>query len=196
MNRIKTLAAILFLTLLPGLLLAQNLPDIKATIGAPVLQELMGGCSLRCAFPWEVQVVPPGAKTGKPTYATNDDDASSAWVDDRAASIGTKLVFSFPKKLPKELEQTPFYGFDIANGYIKSESLWKSYARVKRAKLYYNNKPLYYIDFPDTRRWGQVFFDDIYIRHGDTMTLEITEVYPGTKSQSAAITELVLQGAH
>jgi len=28
------------------------------------------------------------------------------------------------------------------------------------------------------------------------MTLEILDVYPGTKSQSVAITELVLQGAH
>ena len=190
------LASILFLILLAGPLCAQKPAELKATTGAPVLQELLGGCSLRCAFPWEVEAVAPGGKTGHPVYTTNDDDASSAWVDDSPTSIGTKLIFRFPKKLPRELEQTPFYGFDIASGYVKSESLWKSYARIKRAKLYYNNKLLYYINFPDTRRWQQVVFDDIFIRHSDTMTLEIVEVYSGTKSQAVAITELVLQGGH
>jgi hypothetical protein len=155
----------------------------------------MGGCSLRCAFPWEVTAISAG-KPPKPVYSTNDDDAITAWIDESPASIGTKLVFQFPKKLPKELEDTPFYGFDIANGVVKSEALWKANARIKRAKLYYNNKPLYIIELADTRRWQTISFDDIMARHGDSMTLEILEVYPGTKSQSAAVTELVLQGAH
>ncbi|MGB8352642.1 MAG: hypothetical protein WCD79_02015 [Chthoniobacteraceae bacterium] len=192
-------AAFLLLLLIPCSLLAGDLPSLQAKIGEPVLQELMGGCSLKCAFPWEVDIVPaatPNDKTGHPVYATNDDDATSAWVDDGATSIGTKIIFHFPKKLPKELEQTPFYGFDIANGYTKSETIWKSYARIKKARLYYNNKPLYIVDFPDTRRWQQVSFDDIMVRHGESMTLEILEVYPGTKSQDVAITEIVLQGAH
>jgi len=192
-------AGFLLLLLFPCSLLAGDLPVLQARIGEPVLQELMGGCSLKCAFPWEVDIVSsatPNDKAGHPVYSTNDDDATSAWVDDSATSIGTKLIFRFPKKLPKELEQTPFYGFDIANGYTKSESIWKSYARIKKAKLYYNNKPLYIVDFPDTRRWQQVSFDDIMVRHGESMTLEILEVYPGTKSQDVAVTEIVLQGAH
>ena len=187
------------LLLFPTLLRAQNLPTLKPRIGPPVLQELMGGCSLRCAFPWEVVAVSPQSPTGKnerPVYETNDDDASTAWIDDSPSSIGTKLIFRFPKKLPKELEETPFYGFDLANGCIKSEQQWKLYGRVKRAKLYYNNKPLYYVEFADTRHWQTISFDDIMIRQGDSMTLEILEVYPGTKSQGVAITELVLQGAH
>jgi hypothetical protein len=188
--------SIWILILLPATLFAQNLPVLKAQVGQPVLQELMGGCSLRCAFPWEVEAQTPAGKSGKPVYATNDDDASSAWIDESPASVGTKLVFHFPKKLPRELEQTPFYGFDIANGCIKSEALWKANARVKKAKLYYNGRPLYFVEFADTRRWQEVSFDDIMVRHGDSMTLEIVEVYPGTKSQSVAITEIVLQGAH
>jgi len=178
---------------------AQHLSTLKAETGQPVVQELMGGCSLKCAFPWEVEAISSKIsdnKTPHPVYATNDDDATTAWVDDSPTGTGTKLVFHFPKKLPKELEQTPFYGFDIANGWTKSESLWKSYGRVKKMKLSYNGKPLYIIDLADTRRWQTVSFDDILIRHGDSMTLEIIEVYPGTKSPDAAITELVLQGAH
>jgi hypothetical protein len=190
---------ILALALFPCALFAQDLPTLQARVTTPVLQELMGGCSLKCAFPWEVTAVPAPAaaiKTPQPVYSTNDDDAVTAWIDQNASSIGTKLVFGFPKKLPKVLEDTPFYGFDLANGDIKTEAAWKATARVKRARLYYNNKPLYYVEFADTRRWQTISFDDILARHGDTMTLEILEVYPGTKSQSAAITELVLQGAH
>lgn len=193
------LPVILLLALMPSFLAAEDTPVLKPEIGTPVLQELMGGCSLKCAFPWEVTAIPAAGapiKTPQPVYATNDDDATSAWTDQNAISIGTKLVFTFPKKLPKELEQTPFYGFDIANGNIKTEALWKAGARIKKARMYYNNKPLYIIEFADTRRWQSIIFDDILVHHGDTMTLEILEVYPGTKSQSAAVTEIVLQGAH
>ena len=154
----------------------------------------MGGCSLKCAFPWETSAVAPG-KAAQPVYTLDDDDASTAWIDTNNG-VGTKLVFQFPKKLPKELNNTPFYGFDIVDGYIKSESLFKSYSRVKKAKLYYNGKPLYYVTFADTRRWQHVNFDDIEAREGDTFAIEIVEVYPGSKSPNVALTEVVLQGAH
>ncbi|KAB2640237.1 MAG: hypothetical protein DVB30_02265 [Verrucomicrobia bacterium] len=32
---------------------ADSLPLLKPKVGDPVLQELLGGCSLRCAFFWE-----------------------------------------------------------------------------------------------------------------------------------------------
>ena len=173
---------------------ARDLPTIAAEVGEPVLQELMGGCSLKCAFPWGTSAVAPG-KVAQPIYVLNDDDASTAWID-KNTGAGTRLLFQFPKKLPKELNGTPFYGFDIADGYTKSDALFKSYARVKKAKLYYNGKALYYVTFADSRRWQHVNFDDIEAKQGDLMTLEILETYPGTKSQSVAITEIVLQGAH
>jgi hypothetical protein len=187
---------LLFFLLLPGILAAEDLKPLKPEIGPPVVQELMGGCCLRCAFPWTVEV--PNAK-GKKTidYSTNDSSAETAWIDDSpGTSIGTKLVFRFPQKLPAELQETPFYGIDVASGNLKSEDLWKQYSRVKRARLSYNGKPLYDLVFKDTRRWQKFNFDDILIKAGDQMTLEILEVYPGTRDQHVAITEMVLQGAH
>ena len=44
----------------PLCLPAQWLPTIKAVVGQPVLQELMGGCSMRCAFPWTTSALVPG----------------------------------------------------------------------------------------------------------------------------------------
>jgi len=165
---------------------------IQAQVSHPVVQELMGGCSLRCAFPWETFAILPG-RTQVPVYTLDDNDADTAWTD---AVVGAKLTFQFPKKLPKELNDTPFYGFDIADGNIKSDSVFKQWGRVKKVRLSYNGRVFADVALSDTRRWQEVSFDDIMARQGDVFSMEILEVYPGTKFPTAAITELILQGAH
>jgi hypothetical protein len=80
---------------------AQWLPTIKAVVGQPVLQELMGGCSMQCAFPWTTSALVSG-KSPQIVYTLDDNDASTAWIDPNP-TIGTKLQFQFPAKLPSEL---------------------------------------------------------------------------------------------
>lgn len=178
----------------PSIICAQSLPTIKATIGSPVIQELMGGCSMRCAFLWTTTALVPG-KPPQPIYTFDDSSASTAWIDPNP-TVGTKLLFQFPVKLPRDLNGTPFCGFDFSSGTILPFESFKNYSRLKKAKISYNGKPLYYVSFADTYRWQNVFFEDIPANQGDTMTLEILQVYPGKKSPNVAITELVLQGAH
>lgn len=178
----------------PLCLPAQWLPTIKAVVGQPVLQELMGGCSMQCAFPWTTSALVSG-KSPQIVYTLDDNDASTAWIDPNP-TIGTKLQFQFPAKLPPELNGIPFYGFDFASGVVRPVEAFKNYARIKKAKLFYNGKALYYVVFADTYRWQHVNFADVMANQGDKMTLEILEVYPGTKSPNAAVTEIILQGAH
>jgi len=176
---------------LPGL--AGASPQlIQAQVGHPVVQELMGGCSMRCAFPWETAAILPG-KAPVPVYTLDDNDADTSWTD---GIVGARLTFQFPKKLPKELNDTPFYGFDIADGNIKSEALFKEYGRVKKVRLFYNGRAFADVALADTRRWQEISFDDIMARQADVFSMEILEIYPGTKYPTAAITELILQGAH
>jgi len=165
---------------------------IQAQVGHPVVPELMGGCSLRCAFPWETAAILPG-RSPVPVYTLDDNDADTAWTD---AVIGAKLTFQFPKKLPKELNDTPFYGFDFADGDIKSDATFKQYGRVKKVRLFYNGRAFADVAFSDTRRWQEVSFDDIMARQGDVFSMQILDIYPGSKYPTAAITELILQGAH
>ena len=165
---------------------------IQAEVGHPVVPELMGGCSLRCAFPWQTFAVLPG-KPQTPVYTLDDNDADTAWTD---AVAGAKLIFVFPKKLPKELNNTPFYGFDIADGVIKSDALFKQNGRVKKVRLFYNGKPFADVALADTRRWQTISFDDIMAKQGDVFSIQVLDIYPGSKSPGAAITELILQGAH
>jgi hypothetical protein len=170
---------------------------IKAAVEEPVLQETMGGCSLLCAFRWTAELVNP---KGKPQLlkALFDESAETAWVagpDPKASGIGAKIRFVFPTKLPKEMDgNTPVYGLDLVNGHWKEE-VWEQYGRVKKLRVYYNDKPLRDIAFADSRRWQRTLLPDKMVHSGDSMMIEILEIYPGTKS-GLAITEIVLQGAH
>jgi hypothetical protein len=170
---------------------------IKAAVEEPVLQETMGGCSLLCAFRWTAELLVSQGKP-QPLKALFDESAETAWVagpDPKSSGVGAKIRLVFPSKLPKEMEGiTPVYGLDLVNGHWKEE-IWEQYGRVKKLRLYYNDKPLRDIAFADSRRWQRTLFPDKMARSGDSMTIEILEIYPGTK-QGLAITEIVLQGAH
>jgi hypothetical protein len=173
-----------------------ELPLRRPKVEEPALQETMGGCSLKCAFGWNVEVQAPAGKP-RPIKTLNDENAETAWVADNGTSgVGVKFRFIFPKKLIAELEGTPFYGLDLINGVWKTEQEWKAHGRVKRVRLYYNDKPLCDVVFADSRRWQRLSFPDIFVHSGDSMTMEILEIYPGDNGAGAAITELVLQGAH
>lgn len=171
---------------------------VKAKIEEPVLQELMGGCSLKCGFPWSVEVQAGVGLKSSAVKALNDENADTAWIAPAGTSgVGAKLKLIFPKKLIPEMEgETPFYGLDLINGVGQSEEQWNAHGRVKKVRLYYNGKPFRDVLFADSRRWQRLTFPDFMVRSGDSMTLEILETYPGPKGAGAAITEIVLQGAH
>ena len=174
---------------------AEARPGLSRAVKAePVVEELMGGCSLQCAFDWTVEVQMPGTQRYVPLPAVRDESADNGWV---AGGDGVGAIFriGFPKKRSPELEETPVYGLDIVNGLWKTEELWKEHARLKKVRLHYKGKPFRDLLFPDTRRWVQAEFPDIFIRSGDVIFMEVLEVYPG-RSGKLAISELVLQGAH
>jgi hypothetical protein len=135
------------------------------------------------------------SKSPQIVYTLDDNDASTAWIDPNP-TIGTKLQFQFPAKLPPDLNGTPFYGFDIANEVIRPSKAFKDYARIKKPNFSTMEKRSFYVVFGDTYRWQHVNFADIMANQGDNMILEILDVYPGTKSPNAALTEIILQGAH
>src|ERR1700736_3220464 len=65
-------------------------PVLKAKVEEPALQETMGGCSLKCAFGWTVEVQPVAGKA-RTIKALNDENAETAWVADAGASgVGVK----------------------------------------------------------------------------------------------------------
>lgn len=174
--------------------LPENLPLLQPKVTSPVIQELMGGCSLRCAFFWETLA---GNSNGslKPASELCDDDATTSWI---APTPGTGAIIQFriPKKLPKDCKDTPFYGITIANGVIRTLDEFRGYARAKTMTLLVNKKTITRLHLADTWRWQDFHFPDISLNQGDLIELTIDEIYPGKTSQQPGITEIVLQGGH
>lgn len=184
------IAALALLALSIASASAQHVPDIKPKIGTPVVEELMGGCSLTCSFPWSATAAAgPKSKVA----ALNDSLSSTAWTQARP---GDTLVFRFPADLPRELNGTPFYGIDIANGVVNPLADFSAYGRLKKVRLLHNGRPVLTLRLADQWRWQHFTFPDIFLNVGDTLEFEILEIYPGKKYPTAATTEIVLQGAH
>ena len=170
---------------------AETIPTLHAKVTHPVLQELMGGCSLRCAYFWETF----GGDPAKPAPELCDDDAMTGWMPPRDWQ-NAPISFHLPKKLPPECRDTPFYGISVANGMIQSLQDFRSYARVKTMTLSLNKKPIALLRLADTWKWQDFHFDDLLLNQGDIISLSIEEIYPGKDSQQPVITEIVLQGGH
>ena len=187
----KFLVPLILLSLAP-FCAADSLPLLHPRVGPPVLQALMGGCSLRCAFFWDTYAGTPPLKSA---WELCDDDAMTAWIS-ATPGPGERIEFRIPKRLPKECSDIPFYGVSIANGVIRSLQEFRSHARVKMMTLLFNGKAVAQLRLADTWRWQDFSFDDIYLNQGDVITLTIDELYPGKDTQQPGITEIVLQGAH
>lgn len=173
---------------------AGSLPELHPKIGSPVLPELMGGCSLRCAFFWEtIAGVPNEAKTHASELC--DDDALSAWTSP-VEGAGAVIEFRIPKKLPPDCRDTPFYGISVANGVIRSLGEFRDHARVKSMTLSVNGKPVAHFHLADTWKWQDFHFPDILLNQGDVISLSIDATYPGKLNNRPSLTEIVLQGAH
>ena len=169
----------------------ENLPVLHGKVTYPVLQELMGGCSLRCAFSWETL----GGNPLEPAPELCDDDATTGWMAPRDWQ-NSPIIFRMPKKLPADCRDTPLYGISIANGKIQSLQDFRSFARAKKMTLSVNHKAIARLQLADTWKWQDFHFDDILLNQGDFISLKIDEIYPGSHSQQPVITEIVLQGGH
>jgi hypothetical protein len=191
--RLKLRAFILSLLFagMPSGWAAENIPTLHAKVTYPVLQEIMGGCSLRCAFFWETLAGNPA----KPAPELCDDDAMTGWMapDDWK---NTPITFRLPEKLPRDCRDTPFYGLSVANGVIDSPQAFRSHARVRTMLLSLNGKPIARLTLADTWKWQDFRFGDVLLNQGDGISLTIEEIYPGKESQQPVLTEIVLQGAH
>ena len=118
-------------------------------------------------------------------YSKNihDWDPRTAWVEGKSDyGIGEYFEVNLP------------YGGSniiIFNGYQKSYSTWKNNSRVKKFKVYGDNKPLCYLILND--KMGYQYFDltdDNY----EIFRFEIIEVYQGEKWKDVAISEIASLG--
>ncbi len=182
--------------------LPQNMWDRYEKLGEnPVLEDLYSGkCSWYCGG--EVQRVTASShlkSQGKFNYLpknAHDFDHESAWVEGaQGQGVGEWLEYEFAGACPRVT------GVKILAGYVKSKTAYESNSRPKYIKVYYRSKPICILDLQDVRgmqefdleKFGPFGYHDSE-KPAWRLRFEILDVYPGTKYQDTAISELEFDG--
>tara|TARA_R110002096_G_scaffold287304_1_gene480956 strand:+ start:103 stop:831 length:729 start_codon:yes stop_codon:yes gene_type:complete len=163
-----------------------------------------GGCSWYCGGGLDTQTASSELTSqGNNTYlAKNAHDLSyeTAWVEGVAGyGIGEYLEYRIKPENPRITE------IIIVNGYVKSDLAWKNNSRVKKLKLYKDEKPYAILELEDTTAEQHFKIDPIGYSDRKNHELlqkkpefvlkfEIVEVYPGLKYDDTVITEIYFNG--
>ena len=121
----------------------------------------------------------------------HDFSHESVWAT-KGKGIGESLTYTFEGKCPR------ITTVNILNGHVKSESAWKANSRVKKLRVWYNDKPYAILALEDSRSLQS--FDMGVLGYNDsskpdwTLKFEIMEVYPGSKYGDTVIAELYFDG--
>jgi len=159
-----------------------------------------GGCSWYCGGgPKEVTassfLKTQGANNYKPQNA-HDLNYKNAWVEGVSGyGIGENLIYTFDGATARITK------IIIVNGYVKSQTAWKNNSRVKKLKVFINDKPYAILNLQDIR--GSQSFSVAPIGKGWnvpkeepdwTMKFEILDVYKGLKYDDVVISEIYFDG--
>ena len=157
-----------------------------------VWQVMSGGCSWYCAGgPFKVVA----SSTLGPQYAAakiDDFSLQYAWVEGAVGDgIGESVTYYFKQNSPRLNE------IKVYNGYVKTAALWRANNRVKKLKLWVNNRPYALLSLRDSPAL-QTFKVPLLGHRADKKDLmlrfEILEIYPGTTYHDTALTEIFFDG--
>lgn len=134
---------------------------------------------------------PQSGNTYIPSNA-HDFDLRTAWVEGvKGYGIGEYIEFYFEPFSPRVTV------IEIYNGYFKSEKAWEDNSRVKKFKLYVNNKPYAILELEDSRAVQRFHVEPLQskIENKDlVLKFEIMEVYEGKRWDDVAISEINFDG--
>lgn len=131
-------------------------------------------------------------KISDSTDKIHDFNLFTSWMSGKTNEvIGKKIVFHFKAFSPRINEIL------IWNGYIKNTKLWKSYSRVAKFKLYINNIETSILKLEDVNNTQSFKINPIQSTDPSKdliLTLEIIEIYKGSKYKELAISEINFNG--
>lgn len=162
------------------------------------------GCSWYCGEgPKKVAASSYLKAQGTNTYEAqnaHDFNYKNAWVEGVAGyGIGEFLEYTFSAAAPRITD------IKIANGFVKSQTAWANNSRVKKLKMYVNNKPYAILNLKDERALQTFKVDPLGSANREdfqalqrkpdwTLKFEIMEVYKGLKYDDVVIAELYFDG--
>jgi hypothetical protein len=165
---------------------------------------LGSGCSWYCGGgPKNVEASSHLPNQGSITYgASNAHDLNykTAWVEGVTGyGVGEFLTYTFDGDSPRINE------IIVVNGYVKSQAVWQDNSRVKRLKVFLDNKPIAILNLQNIRGEQRFKISPIGARGREsnvdlsklpdwTLKFEIMEVYKGLRYSDVAITEIYFDG--
>lgn len=130
----------------------------------------------------------------------HDLNYKSAWVEGVPGyGIGEFLIYTF------EAQSALITEIIVVNGYVKSEAAYRNNSRVKKLKVYLNEKPYAILNIED-KIANQGFkvdpigysdredLDALKTKPNWTLKFEILEVYEGLKYDDTAVSEIYFDG--
>ena len=120
----------------------------------------------------------------------HDFNYKNAWVEGVPGyGIGEYLAYKFHQSTPQ------INTIIIVNGYVKSNSSWQANSRVKKLKIYLNDKEFVYLNLQDNVSEQHFYIPEIgNFNNGMEIKFEIMEVYKGTKYDDVVISEIYFDG--
>lgn len=121
----------------------------------------------------------------------HDFNHQSVWAT-KGSGVGEYLLYTFAGACPR------ITTVQILNGHVKTEAAWRANSRVKKLRMWYNDKPYAILELEDSRTLQR--FDVGTLGYNDaskldwTLKFEILEIYPGTKYADTVIAELYFDG--
>ena len=154
------------------------------------------GCSWYCGGgPYKVTASTYLKDQGKITFIPDnihDFNLFSAWVSDYSnRAIEKKINFYFEPFAPRVNE------IIIWNGYIKNSELWMANSRVAKFKLLINGKPTAILELKDVNNSQSFKIEPVQSTDSTKdliLTLEILEIYKGSKYEDVAVSEINFDG--
>ncbi len=201
---------VLLLSLLLPFMTFQSIPTYKAKRAndTDYMEEgednkltMLAGCSWYCGG----EVSDFRSSSQLPDYKgirysakfAHDFDPATAWVEGKPDNgIGEFLEYTFDMRSRTEPHQLGITTIVLANGYKKSRKAWEDNARVKKMKVYVDNRPYAILDLLDSYEVQTIEIGKIMLPQRKVMKMrfEILEVYPGARFTDTAISELLFEG--
>ena len=154
-----------------------------------------GDCSWYCGDggPIKIKASSRLKSQGKNSYNEenlHDFSYKTPWVEGADGyGEGEWVEYTFIANSPRITE------IRIANGYVKSQTAWQNNSRVKKLKVYVNNKPYAFLNLEDSRSEQTFNIAPLTDKKKQwTMKFEIVEVYKGEKYDDTALSEIYFNG--
>jgi hypothetical protein len=128
----------------------------------------------------------------------HDYNLDTAWIEGaKGDGIGEYVEYTLRVTTDKHPDDAAVMGLMVFNGYRKNRDLWQKNNRIKRLRLSVNGKSYGVVTLADSYAYQRVKIGSIKLPpHTQTLVLRFTieSVYPGTKYNDTALTELEFEG--